>query len=47
MTFIDRDGLNVIKYPWADQYVVVNDHNIALCANEESNFINRETCVLS
>ena len=43
----NRDGLNVIKYPWADQYVVVNDHNIALCANEESNFINRESCVLS
>lgn len=43
----NRDGLNVIKYPWADQYVVVNDQNIALCANEESNFINRESCVLS
>jgi hypothetical protein len=43
----NRDGLNVIKYPWADQYVVVNDHNIALCANEEPNFINQESCVLS
>jgi len=43
----NRDSHNVIKYPWADQYVVVNDHNIALCANEESNFINRESCVLS
>ena len=43
----NRDGLNVIKYPMTDQYVVVNDHNIALCANEESNFINRESCVLS
>jgi hypothetical protein len=42
-----RDGLNVIKYPWADQFAVVNDHNIALCANEESNFINRQSCVLS
>jgi len=43
----NRDGLNVIKYPWADQYVVANDHNIVLCANEESNFINQQSCVLS
>jgi hypothetical protein len=43
----NRDGLNEIRYPWADQYVVANDDKFALCTNTESNFINRETCVLS
>ena len=43
----NREGLNVIKYSWAEQYFVYNDHNIALCSNEMPNFLNQDNCVLS
>ena len=43
----NREGLKVMKYPWAEQYYVYNDHNIALCSNEMPNYLNQDTCVLS
>ncbi len=42
----NRQGLKVIKYSWAEQYFVCNDHNIALCSNEMPNFLNQDNCVL-
>ena len=42
-----RDGLKTMKYPWAEEYYVFNDHNIALCSNEQPNFLNQDSCVLS
>ncbi len=42
-----RDGLKTLKYPWAQEYYVYNDHNIALCTNEQPNFLNEEHCKLS
>ena len=43
----NRQGLSVVKYPWAEQYYVYNDQNIALCSNEQPNFLNQDNCVLS
>lgn len=46
-----RDGLKTLKYEWADvdydEYYIYNDHNIALCSNEQPNFVNQEYCKLS
>lgn len=42
-----REGLKTIKYPWNDEYFVFNDHNVALCSNEQPNFLNQDHCVLS
>ena len=43
----NKPGLKVIKYDWAEVYYVHNDHNIALCSNEQPNFLNQDSCVLS
>ena len=40
-------SLETLKYPWNEEYYVFNDHNVALCVNEQPNFINFENCVLS
>lgn len=42
-----RDGFKTMQYPWEEEYYVFNDHNIALCSNEQPNFINQDNCVLS
>ncbi|KAL7554934.1 hypothetical protein ACHAWF_018496 [Thalassiosira exigua] len=42
-----RDGLKPLKYPWAEEYYIFNDQNIALCSNEQPNFINQDHCVVS
>ena len=43
----NREDINVIKYPWAEGYYVFNEDNIVLCSNEQPNFLNEESCVLS
>ena len=43
----NREAINVIKYPWAEGYYVFNEENIVLCSNEQPNFLNEESCVLS
>ena len=40
-------SLQAFKYPWNEEYYVYNDHNIALCSNEQPNFMNFEHCKLS
>ena len=40
------NDLKTQEYPWGG-YFVVNDQNVALCANEQPNFLNRDSCVLS
>ena len=42
-----RDGLKAVKYPWAEEYYIIHDHNIALCSNEQPNFLNQDHCVIS
>lgn len=42
-----RDGFKTMQYPWYEEYYVYNDHNIALCTNEQPNFINQDKSVLS
>ena len=43
-----RDGFKAIVQPGGRaQFYVFNDHNIALCNNEQPNFINRDNCVLT
>jgi hypothetical protein len=43
----NRDGFKTMQFPWDEEYYVYNDHNIALCSNEQPNFINQDNCVLS
>lgn len=45
--FIIAPSLQAFKYPWNEDYYVYNDHNIALCSNEQPNFMNFEHCKLS
>lgn len=42
-----RDGIVTKKYPWSEEYYIYNDQNVALCSNEQPNFINQDRCVLS
>ena len=42
-----RDGLKTKKYPWTEEYFMINDRNEALCLNEQPNFVNRDHCVIS
>jgi hypothetical protein len=37
----------MVKYDWSEMYYVHNEHNIALCLNEQHNLLNQVKCVLS
>lgn len=43
-----NEGLKTKPYPWNDnEYFMINDQNIALCLNEQPNWLNHDSCVLS
>lgn len=43
-----RDGFKArVSTSGRSEFYVFNDHNIALCNNEQPNFLNRESCVLT
>jgi hypothetical protein len=43
----NREDIKVAKYPLSEGYQVVNEENIVLCSNEQPNFLNEGSCVLS
>lgn len=41
-------NLTAKAYPFAaEEYFIINDQNIALCSNEQPNFLNHDHCVLT
>ncbi|KAL7553976.1 hypothetical protein ACHAWF_017328 [Thalassiosira exigua] len=43
----NNDGLTTLQYPNSQEYFVYNDRNVALCSNEQPNFVNQDSCVVS